>query len=128
MLGDCEVMAFVPTAQPDRAKSFYRDTLGLELLEDSPFALVFRAGRTMLRVQKVREFTPLPFTALGWRVREIRAAVQALSGRQVSFERYEGMNQDALGICLAPGGARVAWFKDPDGNTLSLTEFPPDQS
>jgi catechol 2,3-dioxygenase-like lactoylglutathione lyase family enzyme len=128
MLGDCEVMAFVPTAQPDRAKSFYRDTLGLELLEDSPFALVFRAGRTMLRVQKVREFTPLPFTALGWRVREIRAAVQALSGRQVSFERYEGMNQDALGIWLAPGGARVAWFKDPDGNTLSLTEFPPDQS
>ncbi len=128
MLGDCEVMAFVPTAQPDLAKSFYRDTPGLELIEDSPFALVFRAGRTMLRVQKVREFTPLPFTALGWRVTDIRAAVQTLSGKQVSFERYDGMGQDALGIWLAPGGARVAWFKDPDGNTLSLTEFPPAKS
>jgi catechol 2,3-dioxygenase-like lactoylglutathione lyase family enzyme len=128
MLGDCEVMAFVPTAHPDRAKSFYRDTLGLELTEDSPFALVFRAGRTMLRVQKVREFTPLPGTVLGWRVPDIRAAVQALSGEQVSFERYDGMGQDALGIWLAPGGGKVAWFKDPDGNTLSLTEFPPGQS
>jgi hypothetical protein len=79
-------------------------------------------------VQKVREFTPLPGTVLGWRVPDIHAAVQALSGRQVSFERYDGMAQDALGVWLAPGGAKVAWFKDPDGNTLSLTEFPPDQS
>jgi catechol 2,3-dioxygenase-like lactoylglutathione lyase family enzyme len=128
MLGNCEVMAFVPTAHPDLAMSFYRDTLGLELIEDSPFALVFRAERTMLRVQKVREFTPLPGTVLGWRVPDIRAAVQALSARQVSFERYDGMRQDELGIWLAPGGAKVAWFKDPEGNTLSLTEFPPGQS
>jgi catechol 2,3-dioxygenase-like lactoylglutathione lyase family enzyme len=126
MLGDCEVMAFVPTAHPDHAKIFYRDTLGLELLEDSPFALVFRAGRTMLRVQKVPQLTPLPFTTLGWRVPDVRAAVEELSGKQVSFVRYDGMNQDALGIWLAPGGAKVAWFKDPDGNTLSLTEFPRD--
>jgi catechol 2,3-dioxygenase-like lactoylglutathione lyase family enzyme len=128
MLGDREVMAFVPTAHPERAMAFYRDALGLELLEDSPFALVFRAGRTMLRVQKVREFTPLPGTALGWRVPDIRAAIETLSGRKVSFERYDGMGQDALGIWTAPGGAKVAWFKDPDGNTLSLTEFTPDQS
>jgi catechol 2,3-dioxygenase-like lactoylglutathione lyase family enzyme len=126
MLGDCEVMAFVPTAHPDRAKTFYRDTLGLELLEDGPFALVFRAGRTMLRVQKVREFTPLLSTALGWRVADIRGAAESLASKGVSFERYEAMNQDAIGVWLAPGGAKVAWFKDPDGNTLSLTEFPPD--
>jgi catechol 2,3-dioxygenase-like lactoylglutathione lyase family enzyme len=125
MLGDCEVMAFVATAHPNRALSFYRDTLGLELLEDSPFALVFRAERTTLRVQKVPQFSPLPFTSLGWRVTDIRAAVQALARRQVSFERYDGMGQDTLGIWLAPSGAKVAWFKDPDGNTLSLTEFPP---
>lgn len=126
MLGECDVMAFLPTAHPDRAKSFYRDVLGLELLEDNPFALVFRTGRTTLRVQKVREFTPLSSTALGWRVDDIGSAVQSLLGKGIKFERYDGMNQDALGIWLAPSGAKVAWFKDPDGNTLSMTEFPPD--
>jgi catechol 2,3-dioxygenase-like lactoylglutathione lyase family enzyme len=126
MLGDYDVMAFTQTTQPDRAKEFYGGVLGLEFLEDSPFALVFRAGRTMLRVQKVRELTPLPFTALGWRVPDIRAVARALAGKGVALERYENMNQNELGIWSAPGGAKVAWFKDPDGNLLSLTEFPPD--
>jgi catechol 2,3-dioxygenase-like lactoylglutathione lyase family enzyme len=126
MLGDYDVMAFTQTTQPDRAKAFYEGVLGLEFLEDSPFALVFRAGRTMLRVQKVRELSPLPFTALGWRVPDIRAAVQGLAGKGVAFERYENMNQDALGVWTSPSGAKVAWFKDPDANLLSLTEFPPD--
>jgi catechol 2,3-dioxygenase-like lactoylglutathione lyase family enzyme len=126
MLGDYDVMAFIQTTQPDRAKAFYGGVLGLEFQEDSPFALVFRAGRTTLRVQKVRELSPLPFTSLGSRVPDIHATTQALAGNGVVFERYENINQDGLGIWMSPSGAKVAWFKDPDGNVLSLTEFPPD--
>ena len=125
MLGECEVIAFTQTIQPDRAKAFYREILGLRFQEESPFALVFMAGRTMLRVQKVREFSPLPFTALGWRVSDIAAVGEELSKRGVVFERYAGMPQDDAGIWTTPDGAKVAWFKDPDGNVLSLTQWPP---
>jgi catechol 2,3-dioxygenase-like lactoylglutathione lyase family enzyme len=125
MLEDCEVIAFTQTTQPERAKEFYRDVLGLEFREESPFALVFRAGGTMLRVQKVREFSPLPFTALGWRVPDMTAAVRRLSQKGVVFERYTGMVQDDSGVWTTPDGAKVAWFKDPDDNVLSLTQWPP---
>jgi len=124
MLGDYEVIAFTQTTRPDEAKAFYGDILGLRLDEDDPFALVFRAGSTMLRVQKVPELTPLPFTTLGWNVPDIRATVANLSSKGVRFERYDGMPQDDAGIWLTPSGAMVCWFKDPDGNTLSLTQFP----
>jgi catechol 2,3-dioxygenase-like lactoylglutathione lyase family enzyme len=124
MLTDCEVIAFTQTIQPERAKAFYRDVLGLKFDQESVFALVFTAGRTMLRVQKVRELSPLPFTALGWRVPDIAAAVQELSKRGVAFERYTGMSQDDAGIWTTPDGGKVCWFKDPDGNVLSLTQFP----
>jgi len=123
MLGDYEVIAFSQTSQPERTKSFYGDVLGLKFEEDSPAALVFRAGRTMLRIQKVSGFSPLPVTSLGWNVPDIKAVVQELSRKGVTFERYEGTTQDDLGIWGSPSGARVCWFKDPDGNTLSLTEF-----
>ena len=124
MLGDYEVIAFTQTTKPDEARAFYRDLLGLRIEEDDPFALVFRAGRTMLRIQKVPELTPVPFTVLGWNVPDIKATVADLSSKGVRFERYDGMLQDEAGIWLAPSGARVCWFKDPDGNTLSLTQFP----
>ena len=125
MLEDCEIIAFTQTTQPDRAKAFYGDVLGLRFQQDSPFAVVFRAGRTMLRVQKVREFTPLPFTALGWKVIDINTTVRDLSQKGVVFERYSGMPQDDVGVWTTPDGAKVAWFKDPDGNVLSLTQWPP---
>jgi catechol 2,3-dioxygenase-like lactoylglutathione lyase family enzyme len=124
MLGDYDVIAFTQTAQPEKAKAFYRDILGLKLVEDSPFALVFWAGSTMLRIQKVPELTPLPFTVLGWNVPDIRATLANLSSKGVKFERYDGMPQDDAGIWVTPSGAGVCWFKDPDGNTLSLTQFP----
>jgi catechol 2,3-dioxygenase-like lactoylglutathione lyase family enzyme len=123
MLGDYEMMAFTQTTKPEKAMAFYGDVLGLELLEDSPVALVFLAGRTTLRIQKVHGFTPLPFTSLGWKVRDIDATVHQLSTKGVTCERYEGINQDELGVWIAPGGAKVCWFKDPDGNILSLTEL-----
>jgi catechol 2,3-dioxygenase-like lactoylglutathione lyase family enzyme len=123
MLGEYELMAFSQTTQPERAKAFYASVLGLKLEEDSPLALVFRAGRTILRVQKVNNFSPLPFTSLGWSVPNINAVVQELSKSGVMFERYRGMKQDDLGIWASPTGAKVCWFKDPDGNTLSITQF-----
>ncbi len=125
MLGNCKLIAFVSTKNPDRAKVFYGDVLGLRLVEDNPFALVFDAAGTMLRVSKVHELTPAPYTVLGWKVPDIRAAVQHVISHGGKFERYPGMPQDELGIWTTPGGDYVAWFKDPDGNTLSLTQFQP---
>jgi len=115
-----ELVAFVATTDPGRARAFYAETLGLELESESPFALVFRAGATMLRVTTVEQFTPQPFTVLGWGVPDIAAAIATLG---VACERFDGMEQDELGVWRAPGGALVAWFKDPDGNVLSLTQF-----
>ena len=122
MLGSRAVVAFVATRDPDRARKFYEGVLGLRLVADEPFALVFDAHGTTLRLQKVQELAPARHTVLGWLVPDIAAAVGSLSGAGVSFERFPGLPQDDLGVCSFPGGGRVAWFRDPDGNTLSLTE------
>src|SRR5579872_442644 len=119
-----KIIAFVGVADLDRAETFYRDTLGLSLeREDRPFALIFDVQGTMLRVTGVGEVKPVPYTVLGWEVPDIRATVQALQTRGVTTERYKGLQQDELGIWRSPSGGQVAWFKDPDGNTLSVTQF-----
>lgn len=124
MLGSSPIIAFAATEDAARALVFYRDVLGLELKSDEPFALVFDANGTMLRAAKVERAAPPPYTVLGWQVSDIAATVKALTGRGATFERYAGLDQDDAGIWLSPSGAKVAWFKDPDGNLLSLTEFP----
>jgi catechol 2,3-dioxygenase-like lactoylglutathione lyase family enzyme len=123
VLDKSNVVAFVATSRPESAKSFYEQTLGLRLLTDDAFAIVFDANGVMLRVQKVQEHTPPPYTVLGWDVADIHASVGELSGRGVRCERYEWLRQDESGVWSAPSGAKIAWFKDPDGNTLSLTQF-----
>ena len=123
MIGSMPIVAFVPTIMPDRAKEFYANVLGLRLLSEDNFALMFDAGGTKLRVATVRELKPAGYTILGWVVPDIRRAVEDLVKRGVEFRKYEGFGQDELGIWTSPGGALVAWFGDPDGNTLSLTEF-----
>ena len=123
MLNQSKVVAFVATSRPDEAKSFYQETLGLRLLNEDAFAIVFDANGVMLRVQKVQEHTPPPYTVLGWDVSDIHASVKELSSRGVECERYEWLEQDESGVWTAPSGAKIAWFKDPDGNTLSLTQF-----
>ena len=126
MLDGCEQAGgFVATAQAEAARHFYESVLGLSLLEDSPFALVFDSDGTTLRVQKVEQVTPAPYTALGWQVTDIEASVRSLRTKGAVLQRYEGLSQDALGIWKSPSGAKVAWFRDPDGNTLSLTERAP---
>ena len=123
-LSDRSIIGFVATSDPDRAKEFYRDMLGLRLVsEEMPFALVFDAHGTMLRVTIVKKVILAGYSVLGWQVPDIVAAAKALSEAGVGFERYPGMQQDELGIWSSPGGARVAWFKDPDGNTLSLSQL-----
>lgn len=125
MLHSRPIVAFVATTDPPRAKRFYGKTLGLRLVSEDGFALVFDAGGTTLRVATVQALHPAGYTVLGWLVPDIRRAVRALTRRGAPFQRYGGlMEQDELGVWAAPGGALVAWFKDPDGNTLSLTELP----
>jgi catechol 2,3-dioxygenase-like lactoylglutathione lyase family enzyme len=115
-------VAFVATARPDQALGFYRDVLGLNLVEDSPFALVFEIAGTPLRVQKVHQVTNPPYTVFGLLVSDIAAEVTALQRRGVSFVRYPELDQDSLNVWTSPSGARVAWFRDPDGNLLSLSQ------
>jgi catechol 2,3-dioxygenase-like lactoylglutathione lyase family enzyme len=121
MLKSRPIVAFVATTDPGRAKNFYAKTLGLRLVGQDSFALVFDAGGTMLRVAIVPEIRPAGYTVLGWIVPDILKAVHSLGRRGVTFNRYDGMEQDDHGIWTSPSGARIAWFKDPDGNTLSLT-------
>lgn len=124
-LGKYNIIGFVTIVDVSRAKDFYRDTLGLRLLsEEPPLALVFEANGIMLRLGMAKELPPSHGTVLGWQVPEIAASVKNLGQAGVRFERYEGMDQNELGIWNSPSGAKVAWFKDPDGNTLSVTEFP----
>jgi catechol 2,3-dioxygenase-like lactoylglutathione lyase family enzyme len=124
VLNSQKIVAFVATRDADRARAFYRDTLGLHLVaEQLPFALVFDAHGTMLRVTIVRDIVVAPYTVLGWEVPDIAGTAVELAAAGVKLERYPGMPQDDLGIWTSPSGARVAWFKDPDGNTLSVTQF-----
>src|SRR4051794_33573180 len=121
MLDDAKVIAFIATRNGAKARQFYEGVLGLPVISDDAFALALDVHGTMLRVQKVAELTPAPFTALGWQVLDIRATVAALLAAGIGCQIHPGMAQDEQGIWCAPSGALVAWFKDPDGNMLSLT-------
>src|SRR5689334_8526904 len=122
VLHESKIIAFAATSKPQSARIFYERTLGLRLVADEPFALVFDANGTTLRIQKVQSHTAPDHTVLGWQVADITAAIYELIARGVKFQRYPGMQQDALGIWKSPSGGKIAWFKDPDGNILSLTQ------
>ena len=122
MLATANPIAFIPTADADRARPFYETTLRLPFLSDDGFALNFETGGILLRVVRVGEFSPHIFTIFGWDVPDVEAAVAELSGRGVQFLHIHGMQQSPSGVWTSPSGAKVAWFKDPDGNTLSLSQ------
>jgi catechol 2,3-dioxygenase-like lactoylglutathione lyase family enzyme len=121
MLTSATLVAFVTVSDAARAKKFYRDALGLKLVSEDGFALLFDAHGTPLRVSIALKVTPAPYTVLGWQVDDVSATVSALTNAGVQFERFPGMEQDALGIWSAPSGTKVAWFKDPDSNLLSVS-------
>ena len=117
-------IAFLATTRPDRARAFYAETLGLPLVAEDAQSLAFDLNGVPLRVQSVSELVPQSFTVLGWQVVDAAATVATLRDRGVAFERYPFLEQDADGIWDTPDGVRIAWFKDPDGNLLSLTQVP----
>jgi catechol 2,3-dioxygenase-like lactoylglutathione lyase family enzyme len=122
MLGSTDIIAFVPTKDSEKARSFYEGVLGLRFVSEDGYAAIFNANGVMLRVVKTQPFTPVQYTILGWRVQGIENIVTALVEKGVHFERFGFFKQDDLGIWIAPSGDKVAWFKDPDGNTLSISE------
>ena len=123
MLAQAELLAFIPTIDADRSRRFYVDTLGLTFIADDPFALTIRSGKTDIRISRMEAFNPAPYTILGWKVLDIVDTAHQLAAAGITFERYPFLEQDANGIWSAPdGAARVAWFKDPDGNVLSISQ------
>jgi len=123
MLNSQKIVAFVLTTDYARARSFYVDTLGLEFVGQDQFALVLRANGNMVRVVRSEKFTPAQYTVLGWEVSNIESAVRDLINRGISLEKFPWVKDErGLGIWTAPNGDQVAWFKDPDGNILSLSQ------
>ncbi len=123
MLGQTPIIAFIPTRDAAQARPFYQDLLGLRFVSDDKFALVMEANGTMIRIVRVGNFTPAPFTILGWEVKDIHQSVADLTAKGLVFTRYPHFEQGPDGVWTAPGGAaKVAWFLDPDGNTLSLSQ------
>jgi len=123
VLQSSSIIAFVSATDLDRARRFYEHTLGLRFVEQSQFACVFDANGTMLRITATTQVSSPGYTVLGWRVADIQQAIEVLVAKGVTFSRYDGMGQDTNGVWTAPGGDKVAWFSDPDGNNLSLTQF-----
>ena|ERR1700744_4130200 len=124
MLSNETLKTFVPTVKPQEAKIFYQDILGLTLLKEDNYGKDFDSGGALLRVTTVPELKPHPFTVAGWDVKDIEAMIHSLSDKGVVFEKYGFFPQDELGIWTAPDDTKVAWFKDPDGNTLGIAQLP----
>lgn len=122
MLAAGKIVGFVPTRDSLKARAFYEDKLGFQFVSDDQFALVMTAGSTSIRIAKAKDFTPAPYTVMGWEVSEIEAVVRWLTQRGVAFEKYPFVQDRDLGIWSTPGGDKVAWFKDPDGNVLSVSQ------
>ena len=118
-----KLIAFVPTVDATRSRLFYEGSLGLKFVSDNEFVTNLESEGVSVMLQKVQNFTPQQFTLLGWEVSDITKRIKELTDNGIKFERFEGIVQDELGVMTFPGGTKVAWFKDPDGNTLSLTTF-----
>jgi len=122
MLGTTDLVTFLPTTDYARARTFFEGTLGLRFVSQDEYALVLDANGIMLRITKVRDHHPAQYTILGWKVTGIESVASALAEKGIAFERYGFLEQDERGVWTAPSGDKVAWFKDPDGNVLSLSE------
>ena len=121
MLAQLSTIGFIPSADLERSRTFYERALGLAVTYADGFALVLGSGPSQIRLVAAGEFRAQPFTVAGWEAPDITTTVTGLLANGVVFERYDAMVQDELGIWTAPSGDRVAWFRDPDGNVLSLT-------
>lgn len=116
-------MSFIATDQPEKARAFYSDVLGLKLLEASPFVLVFADGEHVLRVQIVSDLQPATYTVHGWEVASLQSEMEGLTAKGVDFLHFGQLPQNALGVWQTPDGHMISWFHDPSGNILSLTQY-----
>lgn len=123
MLAANSIIAFIPTRDIARARHFYEKMLGMRFIGEDGFAAIMDANGTMVRIACVEDFVPAPYTIFGWKVENIRNEIAELTGKGVTLVNYAEMEQSSEGIWTAPGGAQIAWFRDPDGNVLSLTQF-----
>jgi catechol 2,3-dioxygenase-like lactoylglutathione lyase family enzyme len=117
-------ISFIATLDADASRHFYENILGLTFVGDDHYALVFKVGPEhgcMLRIVRMQQFTPVQFTVFGWEVDDIHATISELQSKGVEFLRFGFFQQDEFGVWLAPDGSQVAWFQDPDGNTLSIS-------
>ncbi len=122
MLASSKIVGFVPTKDSTKARGFYEGKLQFQFVSDDMFALVMRAGETMIRIAKAKDFTPAQYTVLGWEVSNIEEVVKWLQKRGIAFEKYPFVQDKELGVWTTPNGDKVAWFKDPDGNVLSVSQ------
>jgi len=122
MIPGSRIVGFIPTQNAERALDFYQTVLGLQFISDDSFAIVLDSNGTMIRLVRVESFTPAPYTILGWQVEDIGITVKELIAKGLVFERYSFLQQSDDGIWTTPEGAKVAWFHDSDGNTLSISQ------
>lgn len=122
MLALGKICGFVMTQDYDRARAFYEGKLGFQFVSVDQYALVMKAGENSIRIGRIPDFAPVERTVLGWDVNDIEAVVKWLENRGVAFEKYPFIQDQERGIWTAPSGDRVAWFKDPDGNVLSVAQ------
>lgn len=122
MLASGKIVGFVPTRDYDKARAFYEGKLGFEFVSADQYALVMSVGGHKIRIARVQNFTPAQGTILGWEVEDIETVVTWLRERGVTLEKYPFVQDRELGIWTAPTGDKVAWFKDPDGNILSVSQ------
>jgi catechol 2,3-dioxygenase-like lactoylglutathione lyase family enzyme len=124
MLAQGNLSGFVPTTDYDKARAFYEGKLGFSFVSLDQYALVMSVGGHRIRITKMPNFTPLQGTILGWEVQDIQAVATWLRDRGVTLEKYPLVQDRDLGIWTTPSGDKVAWFKDPDGNILSIAQHP----
>ena len=124
MLGNAKVQAMVGTGKADIARAFYGDTLGMKLKREDNFAMIFEVGDRELRVNRVPAVVPSTYAVLGFHVTDITAIATGLEAKGVMMERFPFLPGDANGVWTAPDGTKVAWFRDPDGNLLSIVQLP----
>lgn len=125
MLGSGKMMGFILTKDSRRSRKFFEETLGFKFVKEDKYALVMKTDDNVIRISSVKEFTPSAHTILGWQVSQIERLAGHLKERGVAFEKYEypGLKYDDFGVCTFPEGDKVVWFKDPDGNLLSIAQL-----
>jgi len=121
-LSQSKIVSFIPSTNLELAASFYTNKLNLKLISSDDYALEYFVNNATLRINKVVDLVKVNYTVLGWEVKNIKSTVDELRKNGIKFIFYEGMSQNENGICSFPDGGKVAWFKDPDDNTLSISQ------